>query len=258
MFSILITAYNASNTINQTMESIWNQTYKVFEVIIVNDGSTDNTLMILEEWKQRFDEIYIYSPGKLGRGNALNFGASKAKFNWIAIIDADDLWHPQKLEIFKNAIERFPNTAVFCSKLLTFNKKKPSLKTTDSNTFSCWTIPFKSLVGYNYVCHSSAVVKKTEVIYRAERKTQIDYELWLRIAEAGKTIRLIQVKLAFHRQHAHQNFEGKKNFNYRLNAIKLTQTFALRNGFYFTYLWLPVFYFLGWIKQLIVYRINSK
>ena len=254
MFSILITAYNASLTIEETLDSIRNQTNKAFEIIIVDDGSTDQTLTLIEKWKKPFDEISIYTPGKIGRANALNYGVSKAKYNWIAIIDADDLWHPKKLEIFKLAIEKYPETAVFCSALFTFKQKPSSYTSINSNSFSCWTIPFKSLVSYNHVCHSSAVVQKEEVKYNIERKTQIDYDLWLRIAESGKKIRLIKEKLAFHRQHINQNFEGKKNFQYRLNAIKLTQSFALKNGFYLIYLWLPIFYFLGFIKQLIVYR----
>src|SRR5690606_28477615 len=118
MISIITTVKNGSKYILETLDSIKNQTYQEFEHIVVDDGSTDNTVQILEDFLERNPnyKLSVFQPGNLGRGKALNYAVSKANFDWVAIIDADDIWHPKKLEAQISILKINPDITVLATK----------------------------------------------------------------------------------------------------------------------------------------------
>lgn len=90
LISIVIPAYNAEDTLNKSLRSILNQSYTYFEVILVNDGSTDNTLEICEQAMQNDHRIVLYSKKNGGANKAREYGVNKAKGTYILFVDADD------------------------------------------------------------------------------------------------------------------------------------------------------------------------
>lgn len=101
MVTVIIPAYNAANTILQTLNSVYQQSYQDLEVIVVNDGSTDGTQLILEQFKQ---EIKIISTLNKGVSHARSLGLSEAKGDYIQYLDADDLLMPGKIEVQLKAL----------------------------------------------------------------------------------------------------------------------------------------------------------
>lgn len=97
LVSVVIPAYNCEKWIHKTLTSVFNQTYKNIEIIIVNDGSTDNTGEILEEYNQ-LENVLIYTIENSGPAVARNYGVSKSHGELIAFLDADDMWDPTKVE----------------------------------------------------------------------------------------------------------------------------------------------------------------
>ena len=97
LISIITTSYNAEKYIGDTIKSILAQDYNNFEYIIVDDGSTDNTIDIIKSFKD--SRIHLIKAGRIGRGKALNVGISKSCGKYIAIQDADDISHPKRLSI---------------------------------------------------------------------------------------------------------------------------------------------------------------
>lgn len=95
LVSVIIPNYNYARYVGQAIESVIDQTYLNIEIIVVNNGSTDNSLEILEEFGQR---IHLVNQENLGQSGARNSGLSKAKGDFIAFLDADDIWEPQKIE----------------------------------------------------------------------------------------------------------------------------------------------------------------
>src|SRR5688572_33231336 len=93
--SVVIPAYNAAAFIRETIDSALAQTYRDFEVIVVNDGSTDDTMARLREFGSR---IRVHEQSNSGVATARNSGVKIATGSWIAFLDSDDLWMPQKLE----------------------------------------------------------------------------------------------------------------------------------------------------------------
>lgn len=105
--SIVIPVYNGEKTIIDSINSVLNQTYKNFEIIIVDDGSTDNTKKILKKIKS--DKIRYYYQNNKGQSSARNLGVSKAKGIYVSFNDADDQWNKNKLNIFVDFINKVKN-----------------------------------------------------------------------------------------------------------------------------------------------------
>ena len=99
LVSVVIPAYNAEKTIADCLDSVNDQTYPDIEIIVINDGSADQTLKLLEEY-QRFSlrPLRIYTQKNAGPSVARNCGISLAKGEYIAFLDADDRWVKDKIE----------------------------------------------------------------------------------------------------------------------------------------------------------------
>lgn len=93
--SVIIPNYNYGRFVAQAIESVMNQTYSNLEIIVVNNGSTDNSLEILMDYQ---DRIKLVSQENLGQSGARNSGLQQATGDFIAFLDADDTWEPQKIE----------------------------------------------------------------------------------------------------------------------------------------------------------------
>ena len=102
-FSLIIPAYNVEKYIKKCLDSVLNQTYNNYEIIIINDGSTDNTSKILESYKSN-KKIKIINQENKGLSNARNTGVSNAKGDYILFIDSDDFIEKELLEILNKTI----------------------------------------------------------------------------------------------------------------------------------------------------------
>lgn len=103
-FSLIIPAYNVEKYIKKCLDSVLNQTYNNYEIIIINDGSTDNTSKILESYKSN-KNIKIINQENKGLSNARNTGVSNAKGDYILFIDSDDFIEKELLEILNKTIK---------------------------------------------------------------------------------------------------------------------------------------------------------
>lgn len=105
LVSVIVPVYNTSKYLPQCLDSIMNQTVSNFEVICVNDGSTDNSLDILQNYAEKDSRIKVYSKENGGISSVRNFGISKMNGNLVCFLDSDDYIHPQFLEIMLKEIQ---------------------------------------------------------------------------------------------------------------------------------------------------------
>ncbi|WP_298900073.1 glycosyltransferase family 2 protein [uncultured Psychroserpens sp.] len=110
-FSVIISVYNKEKYVANTINSVLDQTYDDFELIIVNDGSTDNSLDVIHQFQD--SRITVINQDNLGASEARNKGMSIAKGRFIALIDGDDIWDSAFLEHIGNAIKNHPKQSVF-------------------------------------------------------------------------------------------------------------------------------------------------
>lgn len=120
--SIITPCYNAEGFIEETITSVLNQSYKAIEYIIVDDGSTDNSLKILDTYK---DHLIVVEGAHKGACAARNKGAEIAKGEYLLFLDADDTLEKNTIEVFLNEIKNLSNTLVACNwKRLNFTENK--------------------------------------------------------------------------------------------------------------------------------------
>lgn len=114
MFSVIIPLYNKSHTIVSTLSTVLHQTFKEYEIVIVDDGSTDDGVQIINNYTSD-TRIRIIEQENQGVSVARNTGVKHAKHDYIAFLDGDDEWLPEYLSKMKEAIKQFPNSEMFCS-----------------------------------------------------------------------------------------------------------------------------------------------
>ena len=134
IISVVIPAYNAEKTIIDAIQSVEKQTrYDLIkEIIIVNDGSADNTEAVVEQYKQETDskKLVLISQVNQGVSAARNAGIEKSTGDWIALLDSDDIWFPEKIEKQVNAIDQHPEISCIGTGALPGNAN-PGIKLTD-------------------------------------------------------------------------------------------------------------------------------
>src|SRR5580700_7500503 len=121
--TVLMPAYNAARFLPAAIASVLEQTYDDFEFIIVDDGSTDETPLILRSFANQDSRIKIITHPNMGMGRSLNEAMQEAKGNWIARIDADDVMMPQRLERQIVFLQENPHLAVASSLVYYINEK---------------------------------------------------------------------------------------------------------------------------------------
>ncbi len=179
--SVVIPAFNAVETVINSIESALNQTVPVYEVIVVDDGSTDDTLFVLESYKKRnnIQCLKIFSQTNGGPAKARNKGVELSEGDWIAFLDSDDAWLPIKNERQLEVITKLNNCSILGAQF--FDSRKMTHYTND-----CKRVFFKKLLFKNYFLTSTVMVKRDlfTVFAFDESRGQIgteDYKLWLQI-----------------------------------------------------------------------------
>jgi glycosyltransferase involved in cell wall biosynthesis len=174
--SVVMPAYNAAATIAAALRSVEAQTVPPDEVIVVDDGSADGTAALVAK---RFPRVRLIRQANAGCGQARNTGVRAAKGEWLAFLDADDLWLPRKLER-QLSETRDPAVAVIVCRVT--NKQGEPLPS---------RIGFHWLWASNDILVSSALVRRSAFdsagAFWAERACE-DYHLWLRLTGTGWTI----------------------------------------------------------------------
>lgn len=198
--SVIIPTYNCACYIKDAIESVLNQGYKELEVIIIDDGSVDNTKDILKPYVDQGIIKYIFQEPR-GVSAARNLGIQHANGELIAFQDADDIWYPNKLLLQLIAFEKYRGAALMFTSYEHLDGNGVILEPFWNKFLGRWWESYKIpgsniaygpiykelLVGGNCM-HTSSVIVKKEAIVEAggfdERfKTCEDYDLWMRITK---------------------------------------------------------------------------
>ena len=115
-FSVIIPTYNSAKYIKNTLFSVVNQTYHYYEIIVIDDGSKDNTVEIIYEFFKNLNNISfkVLEQKNSGAGSARNNGINNAKYDWIAFLDSDDLWNSNKLYVINDLLNKNKNYNFLC------------------------------------------------------------------------------------------------------------------------------------------------
>jgi glycosyltransferase involved in cell wall biosynthesis len=192
MVSVIIPAFRAAGYIADTLSSVFNQSYKDFEVIVVNDGSPDTPelLQALAPWRSRI--VYIEQENG-GAGAARNAALAVARGEYVAFLDADDKWRPNFLESQMRYLARHPGCEmVYADALVTGDTPLAGRRYMDTSP-SEGPVSFSSLLAQHCTVLTSSVVVRRAAVEAAGRfdaslRRGQDFDLWLRLAHAGTRI----------------------------------------------------------------------
>ena len=202
MVSVIITCYNYGRYLAGCMESVLGQTYRDIEIIIVNDGSTDNTDEIVKKYITDPKVRYI-KQNNSGQANAKNAGISHARGAFLAFLDADDVWEITKLE---KQVPLFadPTVGVVYSLTKYIDEEGRSLDLTVDGKYlkPCAGEISQHLYFDNFIPFSSSVVRRDCLekvgLFDESIKMGIDWDLWLRIS-AAYTFAYVDEPLLYYR-----------------------------------------------------------
>lgn len=181
-YSVVIPVYNGASTITRAVESVLSQTFKPLEIIVVDDASTDETVSLLERTFSGQVKIVRLRSNE-GSAAARNAGMDVATGAYIAFLDADDAWHPEKLYITNAILSEHPGVTLFYHSSTLQEFARSSVRPDGSLKM----LSFARLLRGNYV-HTPCAVIRNDTSFRFEPSMRYmeDYDLWLQIAYRHK------------------------------------------------------------------------
>ena len=181
-FSVIVNCKNSQEYLYDCLESILNQSYKNFELIIVNNNSTDSTFKIINSFND--ERIKYFNTEKdLSLGAARNLGIKYSTGSYIGFLDSDDLWLENKLEETLKMIELFDSSIIY-SNVLYFNEKKSEKLYSNDKSFNL-DIFEQQIANYN-LCISSCIINRfylSKLDFYFDEKLEVceDYDIFLRL-----------------------------------------------------------------------------
>jgi teichuronic acid biosynthesis glycosyltransferase TuaG len=203
--SVVTPAYNAENLISRTIQSVIDQTFTDWELIIVDDCSTDHTRKAVQAWTEQDARIRLVQVKKNFGGPAgpRNIGVENARGEYVAFLDADDIWHPQKLAIQIEVLDGGCCDFV-CSQMSDFSSEE-SIRFPDFESYELETVSFAQQSIRARIPTSSVVVRQDlmkrypfeeSISYKAVE----DYHCWLRMLESSPRCLKVRLPLLYYRK----------------------------------------------------------
>jgi glycosyltransferase involved in cell wall biosynthesis len=228
LVSVLITSYNRENFIAESISSVLNQTYENFELIIVDDCSSDNTYEIIKSYCEIDSRIQCFRNEKnIGQFQNRNLAASYAKGKYIKYLDSDDILYPHGLDVMVRGMEAFPSAALGMVWGDLIYDPSPKLLSQHDAYYSY------------YIHHRWMQVGPSGSIYRRDAFEHVngfdhtpfisDFDLNLKLASLWPVVRL-QTDLFFYRSHSNQqlslgqNTNGYEVLNFKIQKRHLNST----------------------------------
>jgi glycosyltransferase involved in cell wall biosynthesis len=225
--SVIIPSYQRSKTILRALESVSNQTFRDFEIIVIDDGSTDGTADVVSQYSDKV--VYIWQPNR-GPSAARNVGIENSSGEFIAFLDADDIWYPQKIEKQISPFQFNPRLGLVCSDVVFADESGiKQNKTAFASAAPERGMIFNTIFSRSFIGTSTVVIRRICLDEVGQFDEQLkfceDYELWLRVSESWE-IDYVPEPLV-------QNYLGKDQLSCRrlemLEALLGVQKKALAN-----------------------------
>jgi glycosyltransferase involved in cell wall biosynthesis len=239
MVSIVTPTYNSERFIADAINSVLKQTFTNWELLIVNDGSTDKTQGIIEEYLEKDNRIKLLNHiESQGAGAARNKAIAEAKGDYIAFLDADDMWKPSKLEKQIKLLKETSAAVCFSSYELVDEIGRPL------NTIveALERVSYKKQLRCNYIGNLTGIYDVTKLgkVYMPEIPKRQDWVLWLEAIEKGGDAIGIKKSLAYYRVRKGSISSNKielikHNFNVYRKTLKFGRVKSIRYILIFLY-----------------------
>ncbi|MBI4965991.1 MAG: glycosyltransferase family 2 protein [Desulfomonile tiedjei] len=190
--SVIIPTFNRLNLLKETLDSVRRQTFRDFEIIVVNDGSADGT----GEWLSSQHDLRVVEQANSGIATSRNNGAAVAKARWLAFLDHDDLWAPDKLRIQAEFLKQTPDVGLVAAKHVRLGKRHRSPRRPTWIKGDLFVKEFSE----SFI-HTSSVMIRKDVFekihgFPPQYRFADEFDVWLKIA-AAYPIAYVDIPLVF-------------------------------------------------------------
>ena len=228
LVSIIVTTYNRSSTLKDTINSILSQTFSNFELLIIDDNSIDNTLNVVTSFKDHRIKYHQLKKNFGGPAFPRNYGISISAGSYIAFCDDDDIWKYNKLEVQVEYI-RENKLDIVSSNIFVFSNKIDNIIKVSKNRL---VYNIYDLLLTNQINTSTVLLKKSSFVKFSESKDFLshgeDYLLWLKLYKNNYKFGFIEQPLVYYRIWDN-NISNKNLSNINLIKIKLKYVFCKEN-----------------------------
>ncbi|WP_370215822.1 glycosyltransferase family 2 protein [Idiomarina sp.] len=213
MFSVVIPLYNKELSIKNTIQSVLDQTYQDFEIVVVNDGSSDSSAAVVEAIEDH--RIRLIKQKNQGVSAARNRGIQEAGNEWVAFLDGDDLWEKGHLQEISLMMQKFPNEKVFVTSF-EYSDKRPMFRHPRSEPIFKVENYFKEAMKESLMWTSIVVVHKSciEVVggFNEELNRGEDLDLWARLARQYQVVKSGKVTAVYNISDGASLSKGKSDY----------------------------------------------
>ncbi len=222
--SVVIPAYNAEKTILETIESVRQQTFTDFELIVIDDGSSDHTAELINAIAD--DRLRLFSYENGGLSIARNRGIDRASGEFIAFLDADDLWTPDKLELQLEALQKHPDAGGAYS--WTIHMSQDGKMINDGGSVHFEGNVYSELLVSNFLTNgSNPLIRRTAIEsvsgFDPALASAEDWEYWLRLAAQWSFVRVPKRQIFY--RHSSTSMSNKVDVTEKYNVIVINRAF---------------------------------
>lgn len=224
MFSVVVPLYNKQYSIRNTIQSILDQSFRGFELIVVDDGSKDESANVVNTFTD--DRIQLVRQENQGVSAARNTGIKLARYQWVALLDGDDLWRPNHLIEIVKAMNAFPNEYVYATSVQSSGGQKISGVLSNREVIKISN--YFSEVRNSHICHSSCIVMhKTTFESIGYFNTSLnwgeDREMWGRLSQRFNVIKNCVVTVTYRKEaeaRSNRSFILDKSLDYNYDFTR--------------------------------------
>lgn len=230
--SIIMPVYNGEKFLRESIESTLSQTYQNFELIIINDGSTDNSLSIIKEYKERDNRIEIIDKKNSGVSDSRNTGILKSNGNYIAFIDCDDIWQNNKLELQIEEFQKDKDLKICGTWAIVIDENNNKISKFNYPPTNDKHIHISSSYKNPFIT-SSLIIKKDILdiykLFRTDMKLAEDYEFITKYIHNNKSKNIDKYLIDYrvHSNNSDNTIYKKLKFKIIAMKIRIIATFRL-------------------------------
>ncbi|MFM6983494.1 MAG: glycosyltransferase family 2 protein [Chitinophagaceae bacterium] len=206
--SVILPVYNAASFLNEAIDSLLSQTFTDFELLIYDDGSTDNSRSIIDTY-QDSRIVRHYSDTNEGLIAVLNKGLSEAKGKYIARMDADDICLPSRFKLQFEFMESHPELGISGTQLKLIHNNEPLTRPTTDSALRWWFFRGSPFAHPSVILRTS-LIREHQLSFNRKAYVAEDYDLWWKMAFFCKMANLSEV-LVLYRIHPSQESSAKSD-----------------------------------------------
>jgi len=260
MFSVIIPLYNKELSIKHTIQSVLKQTIQDFEIVIVNDGSTDDSAKIVEGIND--SRVRLIHQKNKGVSAARNYGVEKACNQWVAFLDGDDLWEVNHLEEITKMMSVFPNEKFYVTSFKYSDDRKISKCPRQTSIFKIENY-FEEVLVEELICTGIVVVDKNcfNKVGGFNKNLNLgeDLDLWARLAHKYEIIKSSVVTATYRVEAENRSSLSKEVKNTCVYHFKLSPTLDLAEKKYYKELILShIFQYFVALDYLNVMKLKNR